>query len=36
VTIPAQGFAAGEAFFEKHLPLMREAARNVYSSFYDG
>jgi len=32
VTKPAQSFASAEAFFEKHLPLIREAARNDSSS----
>jgi hypothetical protein len=27
-----QQFYRNLGFFEKHLPLMREAARNVYSS----
>jgi hypothetical protein len=30
------GFVSGEAIFEKHLPLIREAARNDYSTRMDG
>jgi len=30
------GFVTSEAFFEKHLPLIREAARNDYSFHHDG